>query len=112
MLPEIIIAPVFFLVIGIISVTYIYYRFKEKQIMLDRGLTPEQMLELLKSRDRKTSMLKIGIISIFFGIGLGLGISFEQYTDFDAAVPFSIFFFAGFGFVVAFLVERKYFTEK
>lgn len=112
MFPEIIIAPVFFLVIGIISVTYIYYRFKEKQIMLDRGLTPEQMLDLLKSKGRKTTMLKIGIISIFFGVGLGLGISFEQYSDFDAAVPFSIFVFTGLGFVSAFLVERKYFDEK
>lgn len=108
---EVVIVPMFFLVIGIISVTYIYYKFKEKQIMLEKGLTPEQMLELLKYKGNKTTLLKIGIISIFFGFGLGIGITIDELTFYDAAVPFFIFVFTGLGFVTAFLIERKYFKQ-
>ncbi|MFH0734933.1 MAG: DUF6249 domain-containing protein [bacterium] len=105
---EIFIPIILFLVTGLVIISWIYFRFKEKQIMLEKGLTPEQMLDLLKSKKSPTMMLKIGIVSIFFGIGLGLGIYSDEIWHLDAAVPFFIFVLTGLGFVMAFFVDRKF----
>jgi len=98
---------IFFLVIGLVIISWFYFRFKEKQIMLDRGFTAEQMLLLLKMKPSKNLLLIAGIISIFFGIGLGIGIHVEEFYDYDAAVPFFLFVITGIGFVIAFFVDKK-----
>ncbi len=56
-----------------------------------------------------TSLLfKIGIIAIFFGIGLGLGmISGSDEGTREIYMPASIFIFTGIGFVIANLVGNK-----
>jgi len=61
------------LVTGLVIVTFIYLRFREKQIMIEKGLTPDQMIELLKTKERdsksKYHLLKFGILLIFLVIG-------------------------------------------
>ncbi|PKL81376.1 MAG: hypothetical protein CVV24_15545, partial [Ignavibacteriae bacterium HGW-Ignavibacteriae-3] len=61
------------LVTGLVIVTFIYLRFREKQIMIERGLSPDQMIELLKTKEsdsrNKYYLLKFGILLIFLVAG-------------------------------------------
>ncbi len=112
---------VFFLVTGIVIVTYLYFRSREKQMMIERGLSYEQMVELLKTKRDPYIMLKLGIITLSVGIGLGLGFLFEYLTRYqvtyennytgyqtvDAWMPFWIVTMAGLGFIASFWVTRK-----
>ena len=43
---------VMFLVIGLVLVTFFYFRSREKQLMIEKGLSYEQMMELLKATTR------------------------------------------------------------
>lgn len=96
---------VFFLVSGAVLLTWIYFRSRERQLMLERGLTPEQIYEVYKSKKPSgTIWLKLGILTIFFGLGLGIGFLIED-ENFMAT---SIFVFTGLGFVAAFFFGRKF----
>jgi uncharacterized membrane protein YkgB len=97
-----------FLMIGIIWVSFIYFRSKEKQMMIEKGMTQEQMMELLKSKRNPYTILKIGVIAIFFGLGLGLGMLIKVYSGVEEWLPFLIITFTGVGFVAAFLVSKKF----
>ncbi len=94
-------------VTGIVLVTFFYFRSKEKQLMIEKGLSYEHMIELLKSRKDSYGLLKAGIIIFFFGIGVGTGVLIEGYTGVDKWVPLLIFVMLGLGFIVAFIVARK-----
>lgn len=100
------------LVVGIIIVTSIYYQSKEKQMMIEKGLSYEQMSEFLKTKRNPYTWLKLGIVITFFGMGLGIGLLIDNYTGVDEWLPFLIFTFTGLGFVLAYLAERKFEKEK
>ena len=51
--------------------------------------------------------MKIGIVSIFFGIGLGFGIMLQENTRQDFWVPFLLFVSTGVGFVLANIFGRN-----
>ncbi|MCX7797702.1 MAG: hypothetical protein N2249_03665 [Melioribacter sp.] len=99
------------IVTGIVLISYFYFRSKEKQIMIEKGLSFEQMIEILKSRKDNYALLKIGIIISFFGIGLGIGLLIERLANIDELIPFFIFFMLGLGFIVAHFASQKL-TEK
>lgn len=94
-------------VTGLVFITYFYFRSKEKQMMIEKGLSYEQMFELLKARKDRYGLLKIGIIILFFGIGVGSGILIERFTGVDEWMPLLILVMTGFGFIVAFFIARK-----
>ena len=104
---EIFIPIVLFLVVGLVLVTFFYFRSKEKQMMMDKGLSYEQMMELLKFKSDHLLTLKFGIIVVFFGLGLGLGYLFRGWTYDEEWMAFTIITMTGLGFVVAYLVARK-----
>lgn len=95
------------IVTGIVLITFFYFRSKEKQMMIERGLSYEQMVEMLKARKDNYALLKIGIIIMFFGIGLGTGILIERFTGIDEWVPLFIFVMLGIGFIVAHFASQK-----
>lgn len=97
----------FFLVTGAVLLTWIFFRSKERQLMLERGLTPEQIFEFYKSKKSSTLWLKWGIVIVFFGIGLALGFIFDN-EDYLAS---SIVIFSGIGFVLAYFLGRKFDPE-
>jgi hypothetical protein len=92
----------FFLVTGAILVSIIYFNFRQKQMLIERGFTSEELKELMKKKEIKSSTFlpKAGIIMIFFGIGLGLGRWIADY-NFEIAIPVFIFVFTGIGMIVA-----------
>ncbi|MBA4406482.1 hypothetical protein C0389_04335 [bacterium] len=115
---------IMFLVTGLVIVTYIYFRSKEKQMMIEKGLSIEQMMELLRTKRDPYLMLKLGIIILFVGLGIGLGFLFQQWTGYNVQygsgadkwtdhdvqgewMGFWVVAMTGLGFIIAFLATRK-----
>ena len=98
---------VFFLIVGLVSVTFIYFRSKEKQMMIEKGLSYEQMVELLRTKRDPFLLLKLGLLTLFVGFGLGLGFLFNNLTSYEEWIPFWIVTMTGLGFVAGFIVSRK-----
>ena len=98
---------IMFLVIGLVLVTYFYFRSKEKQMMIEKGLSYEQMVELLRTKRDPFLLLKLGVLTIFVGLGLGAGFLFSNWTGYEEWIPFSIVTMTGLGFLVGFLLTRK-----
>lgn len=111
MLVGILVPITFFLVTGLVWVSYIFFRSKEKQMMIEKGMSYEQMVEFIKQRKNPYTMLKLGIISIFFGVGLGVGIFLEDAHYSEGWIPLLLFVSVGLGMVVAFVVTKKYEME-
>jgi len=98
-------------VIGLVIVTFFYFRSKERQLMIEKGLTPEQIAELFKSKRNPYTWLKLGVIIIGAGLGIGLGVIAAQADLNEGLIPLSIITLTGVGFVAAFFVSRKFEKE-
>ncbi|MCX6149133.1 MAG: DUF6249 domain-containing protein [Ignavibacteriales bacterium] len=102
---------IFLLVSGLIVIAAIYYRSRERQMLIEKGLSAEQIREFFKDKiiAKKDSyiLLQVGIISVFFGIGIGIGLMLEDWTSKDYWNVLFIFTFTGAGFIVANLVAKK-----
>ncbi|MCG6915312.1 hypothetical protein LJE86_15490 [bacterium BMS3Abin03] len=95
---------IFFLVVGLVLVISIFYKSKEKQMLIEKGLSAEEIKKFFEDKRDPFILLKIGIISIFFGLGLGFGMMLEKSYSGDYWLPLFLFTFTGVGFVVANLV--------
>lgn len=100
------------LVIGLVLVTYFYFRSRERQMLIDKGLSADQIKEFFDKKKDNFNLLKIGVIVIFFGLGLGFGMMLQDATSKEYWIPFSLFVLTGIGFVIANLVSRKMMKEK
>ncbi len=98
---------VMFLIIGLIAVTAIYYRSRERQMLIEKGLSATEIKEFFQQRRDPFWLMKIGIISIFFGIGLGIGLMSGGEETREIVTPTSIFVFTGIGFVLANIIGNK-----
>ena len=76
-------------------------------MLIERGLSAEEVKLFYEQKRDPYNMLKIGIILISFGIGLGVGLILEDYTYKEYWIPFSMFAVTGAGFVIANLVGIK-----
>jgi len=101
--------PIFItLIIGVIAISGMYFGSKEKQMLIDKGLTPTEIKEFLQRKKDKNVLLKIGYIMTAFGVGIGVGMFLEDATSKEYYVPLSIFVFTGIGFILA----HKYGNKK
>ncbi len=98
---------IMFLVIGIIIVTFVYFRSRERQMLIEKGLSADEMKLFFEQKRDPYAMLKIGIISIFFGLGLGLGMLSGDEATREVWMPMTIFVFTGIGFVIANILGNK-----
>ena len=113
---------ILFLVIGMVLIANFYFKYREKQTLIDKGLDfhdkvidSQSINELKTVFERKQSpyaLMKVGIIAIAFGLGLGLGLFLQDYTDRDYWIPFSMFVVTGIGFVVANIVGNLLESKK
>ena len=111
MIVAIIVPMTFMLVTGLVLALFIQTRAKEKQLLIERGLTPEQMMEFYAKKEKpnnSTIWLKIGILSIALGLGIGVGNLLEEWFRMEELIALAIFVFLGAGFIAAFFVARKY----
>jgi uncharacterized membrane protein len=90
-----------FIVIGLVMITFFYLRSKERQMLIEKGLSLTEMKEFYQNKKDPFVLTKIGIIAVFFGIGLGFGLMLEENTGKDFWVPFLLFISTGLGFVLA-----------
>ncbi|MDP2365338.1 MAG: hypothetical protein Q8M94_16410 [Ignavibacteria bacterium] len=95
------------LVIGIVFVVHFYFQSKEKQMLIEKGLTAEDIKKFFEEKRDGLGLMKIGIISIAFGIGLGFGMFMEDTTSKEYWIPLSLFIGTGIGFVVANVLSDK-----
>ena len=98
---------IFFLVVGAIMITWIYYRSRERTMLIEKGLSLDEIKALYYKKRDPYLMLKFGIVILFFGIGLGVGILLQNWTDEDAWVPLIMISMTGDGFIVAHTVTNK-----
>ena len=104
---EVLIPIIMFLVSGAVIVTYIFFRSREKQMVIERGLDVDVIKEIFKKRKSPYGLLKAGIIILFFGLGLGTGLLINVFTGVEEWIPFLLFVGAGLGFIVAFYAGKK-----
>lgn len=95
-----------FIVVGAVTLSAIYFRSRERQMMIERGLSTEQISEIFKSKKSSSSSLQIGIVMLFLGTGIGIGIITEEWYHSDAMLPFFVLSFLGLGSVAAFFAGR------
>jgi len=98
---------ILFIVIGLVLVTFFYFRSKEKQMLIEKGLSSDEIKTFYDKKKNPYFLMKIGIICIFFGIGLGFGIMLQDNTGKDYWVPFLLFVSTGIGFVLANIFGRS-----
>ncbi len=98
---------ILFLVVGVILIVYFYLKSKEKQMLIEKGLTAEEIKKFFEEKRDGLWLMKIGIISIFFGLGLGIGMMLQDATTKEYWIPFSLFVGTGIGFVVANVLSDK-----
>jgi len=107
---------VMFLIIGLIWVTSIYYKSRERQMLIEKGLSAEDMKKFFEQKRDPFWLMKVGIICIFFGIGLGIGLMSGAEETREVVTPTSIFIFTGIGFVISNIygnkMRRNYDLEK
>jgi hypothetical protein len=107
---------VLFLVIGLVSISSAYFKFRERQMLIEKGLDAQSIKEFFENKrimfKDSNTLMKIGIVAIAFGIGLGLGMALQDYYDKDYWIPFALFTFTGIGFVIANIVGRKLDSNK
>lgn len=99
------------LIIGLVIASYFYFRSRERQMMIEKGLTAEQMAELFRTKKNPYTWLKLGLIIIGAGLGIGFGVMFENAHYNEGLIPLSIITLTGVGFVAAFFVSRKFEKE-
>ena len=99
---------IMFLIIGLIAVTLIYYRSRERQMLIDKGLSAEDMKKFFEQKRDPFWLFKVGVICIFFGIGLGRGLMSGPEETREVVTPTSIFVLTGIGFVIANIYGNKF----
>lgn len=95
------------LVIGMVLITYFYFRSRERQMLIEKGLSAEQIKEFFERKRDNLNLMKVGLIVLFFGLGLGFGMMLQDSTGKEYWIPFGLFVMTGIGFVLANLTARK-----
>lgn len=98
---------IFVLVTGLVLVAFIYYRSRERQLLIEKGLDAHSMKEYFEHKRDPYRLMKIGIVAVAFGIGLGLGMMLQDATEKDYWIVLSMFTFTGAGFVIANIAGKK-----
>ena len=100
---------VMFLVTGLVLVTYFFLRSKERQMLIEKNLDAQAIKEFFNNKRNSDPfrLLKLGVVCIFFGLGLGIGLILEDNTNKDYWIPLMLFTITGIGFVLANLISQK-----
>ncbi|NWF50667.1 MAG: hypothetical protein HXY49_09005 [Ignavibacteriaceae bacterium] len=98
---------VMFLVAGFVLITYFYLRSKERQMLIEKGLSSEEVKKYFEEKRDGFGLFKIGVISVLFGLGIGLGLMLKDATSKEYWIPLLLFVFTGIGFILANLLSNK-----
>ncbi len=76
-------------------------------MLIEKGLSGEEIKQFFQKKKDYFILLKIGIVAIFFGVGLGFGMLSGDEAAREIWVAPSIFVFTGLGFVIANIMGNK-----
>jgi hypothetical protein len=104
---EVLIPITLFLAIAFVVFYYLRYRFQERQAIIEKGLSGEDLKILLGSRPRRetdgSASAKYGILAICLGLAILIGNQFSEETVWGL-----VFLFPGIGL----LVYHRFFMRK
>jgi hypothetical protein len=104
--------PILSIIAGaLIAISAIYFKSRERQSLIEKGLSTETIKEFFEAKKDPSRFLKYGIIIFAFGLGLGLGIMMEDNTSKEYWIPLLMLTFTGLGFIASGLVSRKFDTK-
>jgi len=113
---------IMFLVIGVVISLYFFFRSKDRQLIIEKGLSSEEIQKMFRYKWNPYLWLKVGIVTVCGSLGLLIGNylmwafplrerDFDggyTYTDANGVMmAFSIIFTIGAGFILAFYLSRK-----
>lgn len=83
---------------------YLYLRSKERRLLIEKSV-PADVIKELYSRNGEQKenylLIKIGIIAVFFGLGIGIGIYCKDNNLGKYWTPMLIFVSSGIGLILA-----------
>lgn len=98
---------ILFLILGIITITIVFFRSRERQMLIEKGLDAKSIKDYFERKKDPFILLKIGIITLSFGFGLGIGLFLDDITSKEYWVPLFIFTLTGLGFILANIIGKK-----
>lgn len=101
---------IFCITVAAVIMTVVYYKSREKQMLIEKGMSYQEMAEFLKSTKKSGEnfvLLKLGVIIVFFGVGMGAGMLLEAMTGYDEWIGFLIVTMTGAGFLAAHYVAKR-----
>ena len=101
---------IFIIAVAATTMTFVFYRSKEKQMLIEKGMSYQEMAEYLKSAKKSRDnfiLLKLGVIIIFFGVGMGAGMLLAEATGFDEWIGFLVVTSIGAGFLAAHYISKR-----
>ncbi len=106
-----VLVPIIFCIsVAAVIMTVVYFKSREKQLLIEKGMSYQEMAEFLKSskKGRETFvLLKLGIITIFFGVGMGAGMLLDAITGYDEWIGFLVVTMIGAGFIAAHFIAKR-----
>ncbi len=108
MLVEIMVPIILFIVTGATIITALYFRSREREMILQKDYTAEELQALLNPQaTRKGGIVVVGILAISFGTGLTIGFIIRDLTGNGDFVSMPLFICVGIGLVISFYVREK-----
>ncbi|MCE1189671.1 MAG: hypothetical protein LWX56_11090 [Ignavibacteria bacterium] len=108
-----VIAPVIsMLVMGMVALTYIFFRFKERQMLINRGVEVKELKMLSNFNPGSTLLFRLGIIVIGVGVGIFFGEIAYNNTQNDTMHAVAILISLGISMILAQFFGDKILNKK
>ncbi len=105
---EFMIPIILFLVIGAVTITALYLRSREREMILAKDYTAEEIKSLLSPGLRKKGgLIVMGVLTLSFGLGMIVGTLIKHTTGENDFVPFTMMVFVGAGLITSYYVREK-----
>lgn len=105
---EFMIPIVMFIVTGAVIITFLFFRSREREMILAKDYTAEELMLLLNPGSKKKGVLVVlGILTASFGLGMLIGTMVHNATGENDYIPFIMFIFVGIGLITSFYVREK-----
>lgn len=105
---EFMIPIILFIVIGAVIITALYLRSREREMILSKEYTAEEMKALLAPGEKKKGgLIVVGILTLSFGLGMIVGTLLKNATGQNDFVPFTMFIFVGAGLITSYYIREK-----
>lgn len=97
-----------FLMIASISIAAIFYSYRRKAVLVEKGYTADEIIKILgKKQSTPADYLKHGIVAIGVAVGLMSGGWLNDMTNQDFWFPACITLGTGVGLILAYKVKNR-----